>query len=56
MMLNWTGYRRKWSLPNFKVLSRHLPGGTEDNYEDVIQDNRSPGHGLNPGPPENEEG
>jgi hypothetical protein len=41
--------------PNFKVLSRHLPGGTEENNQKP-QDNRSPGQDLNPGTPENEAG
>jgi hypothetical protein len=27
------GFRRKWLCPNFKVLSQHSPGGTEENYE-----------------------
>jgi hypothetical protein len=32
-MMNWKGFGRKWLCPNFKVLSRHSPGGTEDNHE-----------------------
>jgi hypothetical protein len=33
MMTNWKGFGRKRSWPNFKVLSRHSPGGTEKNHE-----------------------
>jgi hypothetical protein len=33
MMVNWKGFGRKRSWPNFKILSQHLPGGTEENYE-----------------------
>jgi hypothetical protein len=32
-MMNWNGFRRKHPWPNFKVLSRHLHGGTEKNHE-----------------------
>jgi hypothetical protein len=31
-MTSWKGCGRKRSSPNFKV-SRHLPGGTEENHE-----------------------
>jgi hypothetical protein len=34
MMMNWKGFGRKWSRPNFKVLSWHSPGGTEENHEE----------------------
>jgi hypothetical protein len=40
----------------FKVLSRHLPGRTGENYEHVKQDIRSPGRDLNPGLSEYEAG
>jgi hypothetical protein len=46
-------FERMWKKADvawFKVLSWHLPGGTEDNYENC-QDNRSPDRDLNPGPP-----
>jgi hypothetical protein len=33
LMMKWKGFRRKWSWPDFKVLSLHLPGSTEENYE-----------------------
>jgi hypothetical protein len=34
-MMNWKKCGRKLSLPNYKVLSKHLPGGTEENHEKV---------------------
>jgi hypothetical protein len=43
MMMNWKGFGRKWSWPNFKVLSRYSTGGTEENHETLNQDTRSPG-------------
>jgi hypothetical protein len=43
------------SWPNFKVLSLHLDGETEEGHE-KSQDSRSPGQALNPGPPEDEAG
>jgi hypothetical protein len=33
MMMNWKGFGRKWPWPNFKVLSWHSPGETEENHE-----------------------
>jgi hypothetical protein len=42
--MNWKGFGMKRSWLNFKVLSRHAPGGTEET------------HGKNPGPPEYEGG
>jgi hypothetical protein len=32
-MVNWKEFRRKRSWPSFKVLSRHSPGGIEENQE-----------------------
>jgi hypothetical protein len=32
-MMNWKGCGRKWSWPNFKVLSWHMFEGTEENHE-----------------------
>jgi hypothetical protein len=29
--MNWKGYGMKQIWANFKVLSQHLPGGTEEN-------------------------
>jgi hypothetical protein len=43
-------------VTNFKVLSGHLPGGTEEKHKIIGQDIRSPGIGLDPGPPEYEAG
>jgi hypothetical protein len=33
--VNWKGFGRKRSLPNFKVPSRNMPGGTEINHEEA---------------------
>jgi hypothetical protein len=43
----------KWSWPNFKVLSRHVSGGTEEDHEKP-QNSLSPGRDLDPRPPEYE--
>jgi hypothetical protein len=40
MMMNWNGFGRKRSLPNFKILSRHSPGWTEENHKNLNQDSR----------------
>jgi hypothetical protein len=40
----------------FKVLSRHLPGGTEKSHKDANHGNGSSGQDLNLGPPEYEAG
>jgi hypothetical protein len=53
-VINWKGFVRKRSWPNCEVLSRHLPGRTEGNHENLSQDSRSPGRDLNPGCPEYE--
>jgi hypothetical protein len=52
-MANWKGFGGKRSWPNFKVLSRHSPGGAEENHEKP-QDSR--GRESNPGPSEYEVG
>jgi hypothetical protein len=49
--MNYKENCRKQSWPNFKVLSQHLPGGTEEITEDLYQDIRSPGQYLNSGTP-----
>jgi hypothetical protein len=54
--MNWKGYGRKLSSSNFKALSWHLPGGTEENHENLRQGIWSPGRDMNPGPPEYEAG
>jgi hypothetical protein len=33
MIMNWKGFGRKMSWPNFDVLSRNFPGGTDENHE-----------------------
>jgi len=43
MMVNWKGFGRKRWWPNFKILSRHSPEGTEENHENIKKDIRSPG-------------
>jgi hypothetical protein len=35
MMINWKGFDRKRSWPNFKILSRHSPGRTEENRKTI---------------------
>jgi hypothetical protein len=49
-MTNCKGFGRKRAWPDFKVLSRHSPGGSEENYENR-QDSLSAGRDLNPEPP-----
>jgi hypothetical protein len=36
-------------VKNFKALYRNLPGGTEENTENLGQDDRCPGRNLKPG-------
>jgi hypothetical protein len=40
---------RKLSWPNFKVLSRNLPGGTEEKHEKLNYDSRPLGPRFEPG-------
>jgi hypothetical protein len=35
-MISWKGCGRKWTWPNFKVLSQHLLGGTEENHKKPV--------------------
>jgi hypothetical protein len=49
-MMHWKGHGRKRSWPNLKLLSQHLPGGTEKNHKDFIQRSRFAGRDLNPRP------
>jgi hypothetical protein len=37
-MVNWKGFGRKWSWHKFGVISRHSPGGTEQNHKNLSQD------------------
>jgi hypothetical protein len=32
-MMNWKGFGRKQLHPNFKILSRYLPGGSDESHE-----------------------
>jgi hypothetical protein len=47
---------KKAVVAYFKVLSRHSPGGTEENHEILSQDSRCPVRYLNTGLPEYEAG
>jgi hypothetical protein len=38
MIMNWKGFGRKLSWPNFKVLFRHSPGGTEKITKSLNED------------------
>jgi hypothetical protein len=49
MSMNWKGFGRKRSWPNFKVISRNSLGGTEENYENLNQGSRSPDPRFEPG-------
>jgi hypothetical protein len=53
-MMNWEGCARKWSWLNFKLLTRHLPGGTIENHKNLSQNRRFPGRDYNPGPQKEE--
>jgi hypothetical protein len=55
-MMNWKGFGRKLLWPDFKVLSQHSRGGTEENHKTRSQYRRSPGRDLKPGPLEYEAG
>jgi hypothetical protein len=55
-MMNWNESERKRSWPNFKVLSRHSSGESEENHGNFSQDSRYTRRDLNPGPPEYEAG
>jgi hypothetical protein len=48
-MKTWKELGRKRQWPNFKVLSRHSPGGADKNYEKLNLDSRSPGPIIEPG-------
>jgi hypothetical protein len=52
---NRKGCERNQSWPNF-ALCCHLPGGTEENYENFSLVSQSPGRDFNPLPPEYEGG
>jgi hypothetical protein len=50
--MNCRGCGRKWSLLNFKILSRHFPDGNDENYEK--HHSGTPGRDLKLEPPEYE--
>jgi hypothetical protein len=43
-------------MAKFKVLSWHIPGGTEEIHKNLSQDSQCPSRNLNPVPPENKAG
>jgi hypothetical protein len=45
--LEWICRNQSW--PNFKVLFQNLPGGSEENHENLNQDSRSLGPRIEPG-------
>jgi hypothetical protein len=34
-MINWKGFGRKWTWPNFEVLSRHWTGGNDETTKTI---------------------
>jgi hypothetical protein len=52
--MNWKLCVRKRLIPNFKVLSRYSPGGTEKTTKNLTQHSRSPDRDFNLGRPEYE--
>jgi hypothetical protein len=56
-MMNWKGFGRKRPWPDFKVLSRNSPGGTEEkNEKTLIRIAGRLGRDMNPRSPENKGG
>jgi hypothetical protein len=53
-MVNWKDLKGsgRGIILRYTVLSYHSPGGIEENYIKLSQDNLSPGWGLNMEPPE----
>jgi hypothetical protein len=45
---------KKAVITQFKLLSRHFPGGPEKNHKNTQPDNLCPGRDFNPGPSEYE--
>jgi hypothetical protein len=41
--INWKGFGRKRSWPNFKALSQHFSGGTEENHKKSLSVSWYPG-------------
>jgi hypothetical protein len=48
--MNWKRFRRKRLRPNRGAIPAH-PGGSLENYEELIQDSRCSGRGLKRGLP-----
>jgi hypothetical protein len=48
-MMNWKGFGRKRSWPNFKIRSRQSSGDNAENHENSLQDCQSSARDLNPG-------
>jgi hypothetical protein len=46
--MSWKGFGRKRLWPNFKVLSRHSPEGTEENHENLNQNSQLLGPRFEP--------
>jgi hypothetical protein len=53
-MMNWKGFGRKWSWPNFEVLFGHSPVVTEKNHKILSRDIWSLGRDLSLVPAEYE--
>jgi hypothetical protein len=51
MTMNLKGFGRMRLWPNFRVLSRHSPGGTEKNHAKPARIAGRQGQDLNQGPP-----
>jgi hypothetical protein len=51
-MMDWKGFGRKRSWPNFNAVSWNLPEGTEENHKNSISIAGRRGREYNLGPPE----
>jgi hypothetical protein len=56
MMMNWKGFGRKRSWPNFKALCRHSLDGLMKTTKSSVRIAGHWGQDLNPRPPEYEDG
>jgi hypothetical protein len=56
MMMNCKGFGRKQSLNNFKILSLHSNGGTEENHKKPQSEEPVSGPRSEPGPSKYEVG
>jgi hypothetical protein len=55
-MINWKGYGRTLSWPNFTLVSWHSPEGLREITKNLSRDSRSPDRDLKPRLPEYEAG